>query len=224
MGLEAERFDGREKVLARRAALFEEQGFVLVSGLIGEGVVLRAHRRLLERMPVAGSAPLHHYVRDRCVSACFTPQLCAAAQQLIGSPAVLRPPTLSYAITAPASAGSWETPHPHIDHALENDRHRSLPPAFRLGCLIYLNSVPSHSGATVVWPGSHIHIEKLAKADPEKYEYRSALNRDLPALNLGVPVEVTAAAGDVLFYHHFLAHAGSRNTGREARVALNHKW
>ena len=76
----------------------------------------------------------------------------------------------------------------------------------------------------MVWPGSHIQIEELAAEHRKRYEYLAALNNDLNKLVFRDPVEISAGAGDVLFYHHLLAHAGSENTATRPRIALNHKW
>jgi ectoine hydroxylase-related dioxygenase (phytanoyl-CoA dioxygenase family) len=134
------------------------------------------------------------------------------------------PPRIVYAVTVQTTALPWQWPLPHIDHALAKDCFKTFPPPFEVGCLVYLNQVGPHAGATVVWPGSHLQIEALAAANPRKYEYLSALNEDIGTLSLRDPVEVTAAAGDVLFYHRFCAHSGSMNAGSEPRLALNHKW
>lgn len=75
-----------------------------------------------------------------------------------------------------------------------------------------------------MWPGSHRRLWELAAANPERYKYLAALNRDIPQLDLGSPREITARTGDALFYNYLCAHAGSTNSGTEPRLALNHKW
>jgi ectoine hydroxylase-related dioxygenase (phytanoyl-CoA dioxygenase family) len=50
------------------------------------------------------------------------------------------------------------------------------------------------------------------------------LNQEIDRADLGEPVEVTAKAGDILFYHYLCAHSGSQNTTPHPRLALNHKW
>jgi ectoine hydroxylase-related dioxygenase (phytanoyl-CoA dioxygenase family) len=87
-----------------------------------------------------------------------------------------------------------------------------------------LNDVQHHAGGTVIWPKSHLQIEALAVSDPQKYEYLSVLNRDIPTLTLQPPVEITAKAGEIVFYDHLCAHSGSMNVGTDPRWALNHKW
>ena len=204
--------------------LYEEQGFLLVSGLIQRETVERAHGRLLARLRKTDSASHHEFIQDPLVLACFSRKLCSAARQLARARAALRPPTIAYAISVLPTGTVWEWPAPHIDHAIERDGHKTFPPPFRIGCLIYLNDIPRHAGATVVWPGSHHQLAGLAAASPKQYELLASLNRDIQKLPLREPLEITAAAGDVLFYDYLCAHAGSANEGTKPRLALNHKW
>jgi len=203
---------------------FEQTGFLLAPELIEPVLAQRAYDRVIARTPQDKGASSHQFVWNRLVRACFTEQLCSVARHLAGPGVRVRRPWITYAITVFPNNGAWEWPSPHIDHALEKHAHKTFPPAFRIGCLIYLNEVTSRSGGTVVWPGSHMQIEALAAAHRERYKYLAALNNDLNRIAFRDPVEITASPGDVLFYHHFLAHAGSQNTSTKARIALNHKW
>lgn len=193
--------------------------FLLVSGLVPPRIAQRAYDRIIARTP-AGKGSSHQFIWDRLVRACFTHEVCSVAQHLAGPGVRVRRPFTTYAITVFPNDTVWRWPDPHIDHALERDAHRTFPPAFHIGCLIYLNEVERRCGGTVVWPCSHKEIQERAA----KHEYMATLNRDLGKLAFRDPVEITASAGDVLFYHHFLAHAGSDNNGLTPRVALNHKW
>ena len=134
------------------------------------------------------------------------------------------PPATVYTITVFPTSESWVWPVPHIDHAREEDAHRTFPPPFSIGCLIYLSDIQSQSGGTIVWPGSHRRLQELAAANPDRYKYLASLNRDIPQLDLGGPKEITARAGGALFYHYLCAHSGSTNSGTEPRFAMNHKW
>ena len=211
------------QIFPEQLRAFEQSGFLLVSGLIEPDVAQRAYDRVIRRTQ-PGKAAQHQFVLDRQVRSCFTRELCSAAQHLAGSGVHVRRPLMTSAITVFPNHAGWRLPMPHIDHALEKDAHKTFPPAFHIGCLIYLNEVVPRSGATVVWPGSHVQIENLAARQRERYEYLAALNGDLGTLAFRDPVEISAKAGDVLFYHHLLAHAGSENTGTKPRIALNHKW
>jgi ectoine hydroxylase-related dioxygenase (phytanoyl-CoA dioxygenase family) len=146
------------------------------------------------------------------------------AAQLAGAARVFPAPQTTYTICVHPENCSWQWPDPHIDHALEKDAHRTFPPPFQIACLIYLNDVETHSGATIVWPGSHRQLENLARSRPSEYALLWSLNRDIPKLILAEPLEILARAGDVLFYHCLCAHAGSTNAGTQTRLALNHKW
>jgi ectoine hydroxylase-related dioxygenase (phytanoyl-CoA dioxygenase family) len=161
---------------------------------------------------------------DGQIVACFSRNVRTAAARLAGKRMALPAPKLIYTISVSPTSGPWDWPKPHIDHALKEDAYRTFPPPFRLGCLIYLNDVPSRSGGTVVWPGSHRQLERLAKAHPEDYEYMWNLNRDILLAGLAQPIELTVRAGDVLFYQYLCAHSGSANLGVEPRLALSHKW
>jgi ectoine hydroxylase-related dioxygenase (phytanoyl-CoA dioxygenase family) len=90
--------------------------------------------------------------------------------------------------------------------------------------MTYLSDVSPHGGGTVVWPGSHQRIEALARRDPQRYEMMWALGQALGEIDLGPPIELAPRRGDVLFYHHLCAHAGSANTSPRPRFALNMKW
>ena len=121
-------------------------------------------------------------------------------------------------------SGEWKWPGPHIDHAIKEHLHKTFPRAFRIATMTFLSDVPPHGGGTVVWPGSHAVLERLAKSDPERFEMMWTLNQEVPHVTLADPVELTPKRGDVLFYSYLCAHAGSQNTSDRPRLALNAKW
>jgi ectoine hydroxylase-related dioxygenase (phytanoyl-CoA dioxygenase family) len=90
--------------------------------------------------------------------------------------------------------------------------------------LTYLTDVQPHGGGTMVWPGSHLKLERLARSDLPKYKYLSALNADVRRVDLGSCVELTPSGGDVLFHHYLCAHASSDNVSDAPRLAINRKW
>ena len=202
---------------------YTEEGFLVLSDLIKPKLIQAAHKALIGQIhDTSGSH--HQFVSDKTVLACFTSEVCRAAAVLAGTPVRLPPPRVTYTISVFPTPRAWEWPKPHIDHAIQEDAHPTFPPPFIIGCLIYLNDVPPHSGGTVVWPGSHRLLERFAQANREKYKYMWTLNRDIPLAGLAAPIELTARAGDVFFYQYLCAHAGSLNTGSEPRLALGHKW
>ena len=52
----------------------------------------------------------------------------------------------------------------------------------------------------------------------------TALGKDIRTVGLDNPVELIPRKGDILFYHYFCAHAGSKNTSNRPRFAYNAKW
>ena len=113
------------------------------------------------------------------MSACFTPQLCAAAQQLIGSPAVLRPPTLSYAITAPA-AGTWYA----------SIRGYTSYSGVQLRATVATNAAPEPE------PAGYLELSNLSAAQGNWLYYQVT-----PAANAtSVQVTISGGSGDADLY------------------------
>ena len=211
---------------------FERDGFLLVSGLIPDDVSARAEAAIWAAMGADPSDPSTwegkpwgsaHTHPDAL--AVFTPALAEAVDELSGEP---RPdakmPASAFAINVFPQEGEWSYPGPHIDHALEKDGFSVFPRPMRLASLIYLTDCKRNGGATVVWPGSHVKIEALAKSDPERFRLMSALNGALGELDLGEGVQVEGKRGDVLLYHYLCAHSGSKNVRDYPRFAFAHKW
>jgi hypothetical protein len=203
---------------------YTDEGFLLLSDAIDAETVERARQVLTRKLSNAGKNPYHAFVMDRAVRACFTEKVREAAAELAGVAKRFRAPWRVYTITVLPTKGPWEWPSPHIDHAREEDGHLTFPPAFRIACLIFLSDVQPHSGATIVWPGSHRRLQGLARSNVERYKYMASVQRDISKADLGVPKEIIAEAGDVLLYHYLCAHSGSSNTSPAPRFALSHKW
>ncbi|MCC6442507.1 MAG: phytanoyl-CoA dioxygenase family protein [Armatimonadetes bacterium] len=214
-------------------SFYREQGYVLVSGLIAPEIVKRAEVAMWQAMglvtgdpsgwPRSGVPPV--VSGEPVLTACYTPEMLAAAARLAGGdPQGFAPPASIYALNVFPQPGEWRWPGPHIDHAIREDGYRTFPRAFRIAAMTYLHDVPAHGGGTVVWPGSARKVEILARSDPERYETMWALNQDVARAGIGEPVELTPRQGDVLFYHYLCAHAGSMNTSGRPRLAFNMKW
>ena len=209
-----------------------EQSYLLVSGLIPEAVAARAEEAMwgllgVDRDDPASwtNVPAAHRAYDSAeLVACYTPEMLEAATLLAVPEEPLRAPSRAYAINVFPKPGEWEWPRPHIDHAIKEHGHKTFPRAFRIAAMTFLSDVPPHGGGTVVWPGSHALLERLARSDPDRFEMMWALNQELPNVPLAAPVETTPRRGDVLFYSYLCAHAGSRNTSDRPRLALNCKW
>lgn len=216
-----------------QARAYDEQGYLLASGLIPDPIATEAEAsmwRLLDARPDEPSAwayvpPGHRVYDEPALVACYTPALLEAAARLAeDDPATIRAPTRAYAINLFPKPGEWQWPKPHIDHAIKEAGHHVFPRAFRVASMVYLSDVPPHGGGTVVWPGSHRQLEALARSDPERFDLMWALNQEVGRIELNSPVELTPRRGDVLFYHYLCAHAGSANTSNRVRLAMNAKW
>ena len=57
-----------------------------------------------------------------------------------------------------------------------------------------------------VWPESARKIRELADSDRVKYAKLWQLVKDVPALDLGEPIQLVPKRGDVLFWSHLLGH------------------
>jgi len=212
---------------------FDDNGFLLVSGLIPEGVPAAARAALWKAVGADPGTCATWPERtvalgcdDPAVTGCFTNSMAEFVDVLSGEAAAgWTPPDAGFAIIAFPVPGPWTPQPPHIDHALPAHGHRVFPRPMRLASLLYLNDVAPCSGGTVVWPGSHKAILALAESDPERFALMTPLDVALRAeLSLGEGIEVGGKEGDVLFYHYLTAHSGSSNAGGDPRFALAYKW
>jgi hypothetical protein len=220
-------------VTSEQRRFYDEQGYLLVSGLIRPEVAAAADAAMWGLLGISPSEPGgwaavergHHSFESAALVACYTPEYVAAAEILAGEePGSFRTPSRGYCINIFPRSGPWEFPRPHIDHAIQEHAHKTFPRAFRIAAMTFLHDIAPHGGGTVVWPGSHRKIEALARSDPERYELMWPLGREIARAGLDEPLELTPRAGDVLFYHYLCAHAGSMNTGDRPRFAMNMKW
>jgi len=224
----------------RSAPLSEEQvgqfhrdGYLLVSGLISEGLASGAESAIWQGLGAAPDAPetwailgpQPHLLPDERFVVSYTDAMLAAAAQLAGEDvAAFSRPKRGFIVNRVPVSRDWRHHQPHLDCSLPELRHRTLTRSFWIGSLTYLTDVPSHGGGTIVWPGSHLKLEALARGDPRKYKYLSTLNADLDRVALGPAVELTASRGDVLFHHYLCVHASSDNASGTPRLAIKHKW
>ena len=217
---------------AEQARQYAAQSYLLVSGLIPEEVAERAETALWGLLQARPDDPAswpertaHQAFESPELVACYTSAMMGAAAQLAGEAIeTMQAPKRAYAINVFPTPGEWQWPHPHIDHAIKEHGHKTFPRAFRIAAMTFLSDVPPHGGGTVVWPGSHALLERLALSDPARFQTMWALNQELAHVALGDPVELTPRRGDVLFYSYLCAHAGSQNVSDRPRLALNAKW
>jgi hypothetical protein len=212
---------------------YAEQGYLLVSGLIPAEIETEAEAAMWRAIGAqpdepaswAAIAPGHTVFEEPKLTACYTPQILAAAARLSDDdPATFQPPKRAYTINVFPQPGEWRWPRPHIDHAIREHGHKTFPRAFRIASMLFLSDVPPHGGGTIVWPGSHRKLEALAKSDPDHYELMWTLNQEMEKAGIGEPLELTPKHGDILFYHCLCAHSGSLNVSSRPRLAMNMKW
>ena len=216
-------------------AAYLDRGYLQVSGLIPPETVRRAEAAMWRCMGLSpdapeswpGDYPGHAGYADADLTAVYTDDLLTAAWQLSEGDldrGLFRAPSSGYSINTFPSDEAWAPHGPHIDHSIKEHGHESFPAAFRLASMTFLHDVEPHGGATVVWPGSHTKVAALARSNPERYRPMWVLGADLEKAGIGDCVEIAPRAGDVLFYHVFCVHSGSRNTGGYPRLAMNMKW
>ena len=232
----------------RQLAQFEEQGYLLLSGLISQDIVTTAREAMwkmmgmdaedpetwerFERPPLAGfyleklgnGKRLELFgVTHPDVLACCTPDYLAVLRQL----AALYPeiphceshlPDGIWAINQFPTATEWKPPAPHLDGDFRN--FRLDPGTFRATSLTYLTDVHSHGGTTMVWPEGPHRIREFRKKNPQFSNRVGDVRALFPEMDLGEPMEVVAEQGDVLFFHHLLPHSGTSNVGATPRFAI----
>src|SRR3982751_6157150 len=110
----------------REIESYAADGFLLLRQIIDRETVERARQVLAQKAAGAGEDPYHTFVRNSAVSACFNQQVCDAAAELARVRKKLAPPGTVYTITVFPTTKPWQLPPPHIDHAREEDRHKTF--------------------------------------------------------------------------------------------------
>ena len=91
--------------------------------------------------------------------------------------------------------------NPHID---------SHP--FQLGGVLYLSETRERSGCNTLWPGSHQTIYPTI-AQEHNFVPRETFGAAMRQVRATIqPVEITASAGDAVFFHHRCVHSTGINT------------
>ena len=99
------------------------------------------------------------------------------------------------------------------DHC-HTDRHN-----FHLGVVGYIDDVPPDGGGFTVWPKSHsvfYYRHKTEHGDERTDEYQATLE----STRKDFPVECYGLAGDIIFWHHRLAHGVGYNHSKSIRKAV----
>ncbi len=90
---------------------------------------------------------------------------------------------------------------------------------FHLGTVTYLNKVGTGSGGFRVWPASHLWFAETFRSQYGESEVNPYTElKDF--LETQPSLECTGDAGDVVFWHHRLAHMAGHNTSRNLRMAI----
>jgi hypothetical protein len=211
---------------------FHRDGFLLVSGLIPDTVAREAAAALWRFLGTSpddpGSwqrlGPQPYILQEPAVSSAYTDEFLAAAAQLSGEDvSTFRRPRTTCAFIRPVECERRTHP-PHIDRMIPGMRYRTSPRSYRVGALTYLTDVKPRGGGTVVWPGSHLKLEALAREDPARFKYLWQFGPVLERIDFGPSIELAPSRGDVLFHHHLFVHAISDNVTGPPRLALNQKW
>ncbi len=124
----------------------------------------------------------------------------------------------------PEPEQTWDMPRTgHIDAY----GGRWLP--FMIGATTYLYDVEPGGGAFIYWPGSHHAAQRYFLEHPLQVDgsfleiegFSWDVFCDNPATG---GREFTAKAGDVVLWHAYLTHNGSKNTSQTPRIALFSRW
>lgn len=199
-------------------AHYDEQGFVLVPGLLTpeEAAFYRAEVHALDARQgetnatwdsVKGDTKISHSHDVQFKSAAFTrlltdPRLTGVAQDIIGPNVQLHHTKM---FIKPPEKGS---PFPmHQDHPYFPHRDHSM-----IAVILHFDDAPVEKGCVCVYPGSH----KLGPLESFGADHHVATDR----FPIDGATPIPAKAGDALFFHYLLVHGSGVNVSDEARTTL----
>ncbi|NKB69712.1 MAG: hypothetical protein GKR89_21795 [Candidatus Latescibacteria bacterium] len=120
----------------------------------------------------------------------------------------------------PTGSDDWTLPTGgHLDgyYTPTNGVAEGTVGCFQVGVTIYVEDIEPQGGGFTLWPGSH---QKAA----EYFKTHSLLSLQgggsRGAFDPGQGREITGPAGTVCFWHGQMTHSGSKNCGRNIRMAL----
>lgn len=222
---------------------YHEDGYLLVSGLIPDDVSAKAEAAMWKLMEMDADDPstwsllpksadqyekrrgvvTFNGVQDPDLMACATKSYLTAVAQLLGEPiGSLHPPEAVHTQNLLQRNLEWELPRAHVDGIPKEHMHKTFPGPYRITSLFYLSDVEHTGGGTCAWPGSHRKIRALAESDAERYTHLHDLNKDIPSLDLGDPIELQPRRGDILFFQHLFGHNGTVNVLPEPRFMMRY--
>lgn len=188
-------------------------------------------------------------VSEDVIRLIYSEKICAMAEQLLGgemrqavtdgTPMGSQGPAWPGGPTDPAlgnegARGVYYT-LPYGDRPREPDACHTDGHPFQLGVVGLINDTPPDGGAFKVWPGSHqrLYPTFVLRYDQPRVPYYDHLPSfkgiwhkpeylaEIDALNEGsAPVECHGSAGDIVFWHHRLAHMAGHNYSNVIRQAV----
>ncbi|WP_193107435.1 phytanoyl-CoA dioxygenase family protein [Brachybacterium sp. FME24] len=204
------------------ADTYEEQGFVLVKGLLSkeEAADYRARsHELIERLSrgddptwdaaegvaMGQKTSLQHLHDAQFYDAAYTrlltdPRFTSVAAAVLRTPGVQLHHTKMF-IKPPENGSPFP---PHQDHPFFPHTHHRVAAA-----IFHFDDAPDAKGCVRVAPGSH-------KEGPREHDPKGSFH--LPDFPLDQMVPQEAEAGDVLFFTYFTVHSSGINTSDEART------
>ena len=90
---------------------------------------------------------------------------------------------------------------------------------FHLGIVGLIDHVAPRGGAFTVWPASH-RILYYAYTSQYRHERAEGYDKKIEFINSQPYVDCHGEAGDIVFWHHRLAHTAGHNRTREIRKAV----
>ena len=221
---------------------YHQEGYLLTSGLIPDMTSKKAEETLWsllnmlpdqpqswKTIPAYAKVEPHRNLIDITTAvpdlmACCTPEFMQTTAQLLNEPSIEthRPNGINTINVFPTA--EWSCGRAHIDGIeLGGKKHRrTFPGPLRMVVLSFLSDIESKGGGTMVWPKSHQRIRALAESNIQKYEYLLDLHNEVHSLDLGQPIELMPKRGDVLFFQHLFAHAGTANICQTPRLAFRY--
>ena len=205
-----------------------ERGYVVLPGLVPRA----RHEAALRAINASIGRGLNPKDVPRMRARSFCPELQKAdvildlfretalsrtAASLVGTEGLERVTTAQIALSFPSDRDAAAAPYPHLDgmYTPDNGVPAGSVLSFTMLAGIVLSDVETpDAGNLVVWPGSHLVLERYFRAQGPK-----SLLAGMPKVDLGRPEPVRARAGDVILCHYQLAHAAGPNTSPHVRYA-----
>ena len=204
----------------QQLAQFEEEGYLILSGLVPQETVTKAEEAMWHMMGMDADNPdsWEHFKRPPLsgfymekmaggrrielygvthldVLACCTPDYLTVLKQLASRYPEIphcesQHPDSIWALNQFPVSAEWKSPSPHLDGGFRD--FRLDPGTFRATSLTYLTDVDSHGGTTVIWPEGPQRIREFRKKNPEFSNHVRDVGALFPEMDLGEPMEVVA--------------------------------